>query len=93
MKLPKSFTLGGTTWKVSHTSHIPDAFGETHLATSTVLLNSNKDISKDALEHTFCHELVHCILFAMGKGQKEPHDEEFVDLFGTFLHQYLKTAR
>lgn len=39
-------------------------------------------------QQTFFHELVHAILFAMGK---TAHDEEFTDIFGAFLHQYDKT--
>lgn len=39
-------------------------------------------------QQTFFHELVHAILFAMGK---TAHDEEFTDTFGAFLHQYDKT--
>lgn len=93
MKIPKSFQLGGTTWSVEHTGHIPDALGETHMARAKILLNDSGGFCKDQREQTFCHELVHAILFAMGKGQTAPHDEEFVDVFGTFLHQYLKTAK
>jgi hypothetical protein len=41
-------------------------------------------------EQTFCHELVHAIKYMMGE---DDHDEKVVDIFATFLHQYLKTAR
>lgn len=39
-------------------------------------------------QQTFYHELVHAIMFAMGK---TAHDEEFTDAFGSFLHQFEKT--
>ena len=42
-------------------------------------------MNKQSTEQTFYHELVHAILFTMGK---LTHDEEFVDTFGAFLHQY-----
>lgn len=41
-----------------------------------------------AKEQTFYHELVHAVLFTMGKAN---HDEEFVDAFGSYLHQFMKT--
>ena len=39
-------------------------------------------------QQTFCHELVHAILFTMGK---TTHEEEFVDAFGSLLHQFERT--
>lgn len=37
---------------------------------------------------TFYHELVHAVLFSMGKMN---HDEEFVEAFAVFLHQFTET--
>ena len=47
-------------------------------------------MTPQATEVTFYHELVHAILFAMGKMQ---HDEEFVENFGNLLHQFNKTVK
>lgn len=45
-----------------------------------------KSLDRGVKEQTFCHELIHAILFSMGITE---HDEKFVDGFATFLHQYL----
>lgn len=47
-------------------------------------------MSPQATAVTFYHELVHAILFSMGKTN---HDEEFVENFGGFLFQYTRTAK
>ena len=49
------------------------------------LITIRMDMNKQTTEQTFYHELVHAILFTMGKLN---HEEEFVDTFGAFLHQY-----
>jgi hypothetical protein len=45
-------------------------------------------MNKVFTEQTFCHELVHAIMFSMGHTQ---HEEVFVDAFGQLLHQYERT--
>jgi hypothetical protein len=45
-------------------------------------------MNKQSTEQTFYHELVHAIMFTMGKLN---HDEEFTDAFGALLHQYHRT--
>lgn len=45
-------------------------------------------MNEQTTKQTFYHELVHAIMFTMGK---TGHDEEFTDVFGAFLHQYEKT--
>lgn len=47
-----------------------------------------KGLTDQATAVTFYHELVHAILFTMGKMQ---HDEEFVDAFGSLLYQFMRT--
>jgi hypothetical protein len=47
--------------------------------------------SQQMMEHAFYHELVHCILFALGKNELS-EDESFVDTFAGLLHQAMKTA-
>jgi len=90
MKIPKEFTLGAITWKVEQKDNLLGAYGATYLGKGIVELL--KDLPKPIKEQTMCHELVHAILFAMGKPQAE-HDETFVDGFATFLHQYFNTAK
>jgi predicted SprT family Zn-dependent metalloprotease len=91
MKIPTSFTLGGLTWKVRLMKRLPGRYGECQLSKTTIQL-LDKDVTQELQEQTFCHELVHSILFAMGKPQEE-HDEHFIDAFATFLHQYMTTAK
>lgn len=52
----------------------------------TVVVNSQQ-----MMEHAFFHELIHCILFALGQNELS-EDEAFVDTFAGLLHQALKTA-
>ena len=49
------------------------------------IISIRMDMNKQTTEQTFYDELVHAIMFTMGKLN---HDEEFVDTFGAFLHQY-----
>jgi len=45
-------------------------------------------MNEQMTQQTFCHELVHAIMFTMGKVN---HDEEFIDAFGSLLHQFYRT--
>ena len=90
MRIPKSFTLGAITWEVIQKDNLLGAYGATYSGKGVVELL--KELPPQIKEQTFCHEVVHAILFAMGKPQPE-HDEVFVDGFATFLHQYLNTAK
>lgn len=90
VKIPVSFQLGGTVWTVEQTTPLMGAMGASFSQEAKVQLLSS--LSKQTKEQTFCHELVHCILFSMGKPSNE-HDEVFVDGFAVFLHQYLNSAK
>lgn len=52
------------------------------------IISIRMDMNKQTTEQTFYHELVHAIMFTMGKLN---HDEEFTDAFGALLHQYQRT--
>lgn len=90
MQIPKSFKLGGTTWKVKEQAFLPGALGATYSQETTVALL--KTLPQQVKEQTFCHELVHTILYSMGIPSAE-HDEKFIDGFATFLHQYLNQVK
>ena len=90
MKIPSEFQLGGTTWTVTQVKSIPGAMGQCVMQEANIQILST--LPKQVKEQTLCHEVVHSILFAMGK-QGETHDEVFVDGFATFLHQYLNSAK
>lgn len=88
MKIPKTFKLGGVTWTVEHVDLAAgDLQGRCRSEKATIQLEKTQ--AQNTIGQVFCHELVHAILFAMGK-HVEPHDEVFVDGFATFLHQYLE---
>ena len=85
MKIPKQFNLGAITWTVEEKDPLMGSMGATYVGQGKVELL--KSMPPQIKKQTYCHELVHCIMFAMGK---PTHDEEFVDAFATFLHQYLE---
>ena len=98
MKIPSSFEIAGRKVKVvenSRLGHENEWLGAAVYREDKIELQpSTKDRprTKDCLNQTFCHELVHWVLYSMGKHELN-RDEEFVDLFGTFLHQALKTMK
>lgn len=87
MRIPKTFQLAGAEWKVVQ---IPDynVLGLCNRDIRTIFLKQN--IPKELKEQTFCHELVHAIKYMMGE---DDHDEKQTDVFATFLHHYLNSAR
>jgi len=85
--VPDSFTLAGTRWEVKR-EMLTGEMG--HCSRDEAIIRLNNKLAGQIEESTFYHELVHAVLFSMGKtGDK--HDEEFVDLFGAFLHQFMLT--
>jgi hypothetical protein len=90
MKIPKQFQLGGTKWTVEQTTPLMGAMGATF--SGLALIQLDKALPQQIKEQTYLHEVIHSILFAMGKPYAE-HDEVFVDGFATFLHQYMLSAK
>lgn len=80
-----SFQLAGSTWTVSLSNDINE-MGYCDPETYNIKIRAN--LSEQARQATFFHELVHAILFTMGQTN---HNEEFVDTFGGFLHQFSAT--
>lgn len=85
--IPKTFNLVGCKWKVKKVKDLSE-LGRCDPATFTIYI-------KDGLlpayeEQTFYHELVHSIMFAMGKSD---HNEEFVEAFGALLHQFTRSQK
>jgi hypothetical protein len=85
--IPKSFNLVGGTWKVKLVEDMVD-LGRCDPAVFTIFLK--KGMNPVYMEQTFYHELVHAVLFSMGKTE---HSEEFVDSFGALLHQFTRSQR
>lgn len=86
MKIPSVFTLGAIKWVTSEVdlSVISGNLGTCASHKAHIYLEKSLDIG--VKQQTFCHELIHAIMFSMGL---TTHDEVFVDGFATFLHQYL----
>jgi Zn-dependent peptidase ImmA (M78 family) len=80
-----SFNLAGCQWTVLSVAHMTE-MGLCDPETHTIKIRAS--LPEQAQEATFYHELVHAVLFTMGKTN---HDEEFVDTFGGLLHQYSRT--
>lgn len=84
MKIPKSFTLGGTKWEVGDMELVKE-YGVCIFDSHRILIA--RDMTKDRTEHTFCHELLHSVFYSLGL---RDHDEKLIDGAATMLHQYFK---
>ena len=84
MRIPKKFKLGAVQWSVDMVDDLPNSMGSCNNELGKILVKDMENTS--VINQTFCHELVHCILYSMGRNE---HDEVFVDNFASFLHQYL----
>ncbi len=92
MKIPKTFSVAGQDIEVDVSTEV---FGEDG-AYGCFINHSNKikiaaGLNEDMKGHTFCHELTHSILEAMCHELND--DEAFVDQFGGYLYQVLKTMK
>lgn len=96
-KIPKAFTLFGTRYTVERDETL--ALGSQALGTADFNNNAIKimpsldhfPISREKQEEVFCHELTHIILERVA-GAELTHDENLVDLVGSCIHQFIKTA-
>jgi len=77
----RTFYLAGCQWTVSLNKDITE-MGTCNPLTYEIVLKDN--MSQQATEATFFHELVHAIKFTMGETN---HDEREVEAFGNLLHQ------
>lgn len=98
MRIPKSFMLGGQTFTVEYVSELgqsQDALGICAPDRGTILLQNTQPgyiMSGGRLEQTYLHELTHAILHTMAESDLYGN-EKFVDVFATFLHQALTSAK
>ncbi len=88
MRIPKTFELGGMTWEVVQIDNLAE-LGRCLRDIQTIQLKKNEKPATK--QQAFCHELVHAIKYTLGEA--DDHDEQKVDLLGTMLHQFLKTAK
>lgn len=85
MKIPKTFQLAGTTWKVEEVEGLTE-LGYCDPTVAVVRIRST--LPNAVKESTFCHELMHAIHDTAGL---RDHDERDIDAFGHLLHQFLTT--
>ncbi len=97
MKIPTKFKLMGQTFNVEYNKDLineRDLVGVAKLRLNKIELQPNVGgipITDEQLGHTFCHELVHCILGVLGEKELK-ENEKFVDTFGGLLFQMLETS-
>lgn len=88
MKIPKTFSLGGTVWTVKEVPNLAE-LGLCYRDEALICIR--KGLSAQVKLGSFCHELVHAIKYTQGDGG--PHDEKEVDAFANLLHQFLITKQ
>lgn len=95
-KIPNTFNVGG----VEHTVKIARIVGEDgdfgqFDPTGIISLAEQvgtREVSQTKREQTFCHELIHAILFTMRKDDLY-EDESFINTFASFLYEAIRTAK
>ena len=85
--MPRSFDLVGGKWSVKTVKDMTD-LGRCDPAVFSIYIKEG--LHPMYAEQTFYHELVHAILFSMGRND---HDEVFVDAFGALLHQFTRSQK
>ena len=85
MEIPKKFELGGIEWHVQ--TLLPPDNNMASCNQEIGVIHVKKQPNRSTMEQAFVHELVHAILYGIGKNT---HDEEYVDAFAHLLYQYMK---
>lgn len=92
--IPKKFKLGGVDYSVKQVDHCGnyDDFGFWRPQGMIEIADQagGYEVSESKKMQTFLHELIHAILFAMGKGELND-DESFVNIFSSFLNEAINT--
>lgn len=91
MMIPKSFELGGFTWKVK-LCKMTDVYGECDYGSHTLRIASHVDGKRVSLESrfaSFLHEFFHAALHTLGKLD----DEELVAGLEQMTFQMMKSSR
>ena len=91
MMIPKSFELGGFTWKVK-LCKMTEVYGECDYQSNTLRVASHIDgkrVDAEKRYASFLHEFYHAALHTLGK----PDDEELVAGLEQMTFQKDKTAR
>jgi len=97
MKIPKRFKLFGSTVHVAFVEQLnmdDSARGMSSFRRQSISIQPSSKSwprSKESIEQTYCHEIVHHILTALSEDDLSAN-EKFVDTFASALHQVLTTA-
>jgi predicted SprT family Zn-dependent metalloprotease len=98
MKIPYQFKMQNHTIKVeinNEKCEDREALGLADYNVNKIYLATKSqgvNVSKSIIEHSFCHELAHYLLNALGEKEKN-EDEAYVDLLGGLLAQVLSTMK
>ena len=97
MAIPKQFNIFGHTIKVKYVKDLQknqDCYGKWDNDTLTISLQcpTTATTQKTLQEQTFYHELAHAICDLTGYPELSK-DEQFIDLFGSGLHQVQVTQK
>jgi hypothetical protein len=87
MKIPKTFELAGSTWTVELVPNFT-MLGQCSRDDRLIFLREN--MLPEHQEQAFFHELTHAIKYMQGETE---HNEQQVDGFATYLHQFFKTVK
>jgi hypothetical protein len=91
MKIPKSVTIGGRTWRVIRGVKHKSWYGNCSSSRCVIELSTKNKTKEDEL-HTFHHELLHAIAYTMGWG-KFNRDETKIDAMAGLLLQALRSMK
>lgn len=95
MKIPKSFQLMGQPYNVmiverwDWPEELSDAVGAFLPRVNKIRILRN---SRELMEHTYIHELLHAVFGALGE-DKLSNNEKLVDAAAGLIHQALTTAK
>lgn len=91
MSIPKTFQLGGRTWRVKRGLQLKGRLGETDGQRCVIRLSARCGTGEEEL-HTFYHELMHAIAFTIGWKELND-DEEKIDALANLLLQFKQSAK
>ena len=89
--IPRSFSLGGTRWRVKAMVHT-DTWGMCHYDAGTIQICTSMNgeaVPYQQQLRTFVHEAYHAIMFTLGKGESE----EMVTALENMTWQILTSMR
>lgn len=95
--IPTKFSVGGLDYRVEKVGSLRygEEFGHCCSADCTIHIAATaggKVLTEERKEQTFCHELTHAILDAIGEDELNGN-EQFVDAFSNVLYLIIKTMK